>query len=71
MTGGDPYIDLLVGGLLTNFGKVEEAVEMTRDIDPADVGVASAHEFKLSVALASNDHDKLSNNCGCCATDTK
>lgn len=55
-TGGDPYVDLIVGGLLINLEKVDEAVELTKDVDPEPLGVADAHDFKLTIALAIDDH---------------
>ena len=55
-TGGDPYLDLMVGGVLANHGYLTEAKEMTDSIDPSNLGLASAHDFKLSVAMADEDH---------------
>tara|TARA_R110002049_G_scaffold2750_4_gene21873 strand:- start:10597 stop:11814 length:1218 start_codon:yes stop_codon:yes gene_type:complete len=55
-TGGDTYLDLMVGGVLANQGRLSEAKELTDAIDPADLKLASAHDFKLSVAMAADDH---------------
>lgn len=58
-TGGDPFIDLLVGGLLVTLDKVDEAVELTKDIDPAPLGLADAHDYKMTIALANKDHQTV------------
>jgi hypothetical protein len=55
-TGGDPYVDLLVGGNLASMGLADEAVAMTKDIDPAPLKVATGHDMKLSIALAVEDY---------------
>ena len=56
LTGGDPYLDLMVGGVLANQGHLSEAKRMVESIDPSDLGLASAHDFKLTVAMADEDH---------------
>ena len=55
-TGGDPYLDLLVGSNLASLGEVTKAVELTRNTDPEDVGTADAHDYKLAIALLAKDH---------------
>ncbi len=61
-TGGDPFLDLLIGSAICQMGQVNEGVEMTRSIDPTSLTVATAHDFKLSIALASKDHDTVLTN---------
>lgn len=56
-TGGDPYLDLMVAGVLANFGQVSRAQEMIEEIDVDAVGVANAHDFALNVALMGKDHE--------------
>ena len=61
-TTGDPFLDLLIGSAICQMGQVNEGVEMTRSIDPTSLTVATAHDFKLSIALASKDHDTVLTN---------
>ena len=61
-TGGDPFLDLLIGSAFCQMGQVDEGVEMTRSIDPKSLPIAAAHDFKLSIALASKDHDTVLTN---------
>ena len=61
-TGGDPFLDLLIGSALCQMGQVEEGSEMTRNIDPASLPLASAHDFKLSIALLAKDHETVLKN---------
>ena len=58
-TGGDPYVDLVIGNLLAELNKVEEAVQLTKDIDPGPLGLADAHDFKLTIALANKDYPSV------------
>lgn len=58
-TGGDDYIDLLVGGVLATSGETERAEEITRDIDPSELLLAAAHEFKLTIAMIAKDHSEV------------
>lgn len=55
-TGGDDFMDLLVAAVLAKSGKLELAVELSKGIDPATLAMASAHDYKMVVALANNDH---------------
>ena len=58
-TGGDDYLDLLVGAALTNMGKTEKAVELTKDADPASTNVADAHSYMLDIAIAAKDYNSV------------
>ena len=58
-TGGDPYLDLIVGANLAAIGENDAAVKMTDSVDPATVGVDSAHDFKLAVGLAVKDYAEV------------
>lgn len=55
-TGGDPFLDLLVGMLLADLGEVDKGVELTKDIDPSPLRFAAAHDYKMTIALAANDY---------------
>lgn len=57
-TGGDPYLDLMVGANLANFGELEQAIQLTNSIDPATTGVGSSHAFKMTIAMEAEDHDE-------------
>jgi hypothetical protein len=61
-TGGDAFLDLLIGSALCQMGQVEEGSEMTQNIDPVTLPVASAHDFKLSIALLTKDHETVLKN---------
>lgn len=58
-TGGDPYLDLIIGANLVAIDRNDLAVKLTKSIDPATVGIASAHDFKLAVGLAVKDHAEV------------
>ncbi|MDA8563473.1 hypothetical protein N9L06_03370 [Mariniblastus sp.] len=58
-TGGDLYLDLLVGASLAGFGSHDLALKMTESIDPSSAGVSSANTFKLSISLAVGDHAEV------------
>ena len=45
-----------VGGVLASFGEHEKANKLVADVDVAGIKMASAHEFRLSVSIASDDH---------------
>jgi len=55
-TGGDDFIDLLVAALLAKAGMPEQATALSKDIDPATLELAAAHDYKMVVALATNDY---------------
>ena len=55
-TGGDPLLSLMIGGVLANQGNADQAKKLTESIDPSTIGLASAHDYKLSVAMAVDDH---------------
>ena len=38
---------------------MDEAVELTKDIDPAPLGLADAHDYKMTIALANKDHQTV------------
>lgn len=61
-TGGDGYIDLAVGAVLADAGEVERAVELTKDIDPSEIDLVMAYDFKLSIALPAEDYDTVLKN---------
>ena len=55
-TGGDPYLDLLVGANLSRLGEQDLALKLTESVDPSSVGLLGAHTFKLHISLAAGDH---------------
>lgn len=55
-TGGDPFIDLLAGGVMANAGQAEQAAKLAQDVDVDSLGMSTAHDFKLTIALALDDH---------------
>ena len=58
-TGGDPYLDLLVGTSLAALGQAELAKKMTESVDPSNVDVPAGHTYKLSIASANGDHEEV------------
>ena len=58
-TGGDPYLDLLMGGLLAELGEVDKAVQLTKDIDPSPLNFADPHDYKMSIAMANKDYQTV------------
>lgn len=57
-TGGDPFLDLIVGTELAAMGQLKEAIELTKAIDPSSLNSASAHNFKLMIALEIKNFDE-------------
>jgi len=55
-SAGDPILDLIVGAVLANSGRPEEAQAMVADVDPASLGLESAHDYRLAIALGNDDH---------------
>ena len=53
---GDGYLDLMHGGILASFGESEKANAITENVNPESFGIASAHEYKLNIALILEDH---------------
>ena len=58
-TGGDPYLDLMVGAELALMGQLKEAAQLTKAVDPSSMKSASAHHFKLAIALETRDFDEV------------
>ncbi|QDV41929.1 hypothetical protein Enr13x_17720 [Stieleria neptunia] len=56
-TGGDPYLTTLVAGVRATFGATDEAQKMLETVDVDALGLAGAHDFALTVSLASDDHE--------------
>lgn len=55
-TGGDPYVDLLIGTIYSQEpNKVQQALDLTKDIDPSTLGLPTAHYNKLTIALSGKD----------------
>jgi tetratricopeptide (TPR) repeat protein len=55
-TGGDPYVDLLIATIFSQDpAKVQQALEMTKDVDPRTLGLPAAHYNKLTIALSGKD----------------
>lgn len=60
-SGGDPYLDLLVGAGLSQFGRTDLALGMTQAVDPSNAGISGAHSLKLKISLAVDDHAEALN----------
>ena len=60
-TGGDQYLDLLVGASLAECGQNDLALKITQSVDPSTIGVSGAHTFKLVIGLAADDHAEVLN----------
>ena len=58
-TGGDPYLDLLVGTSLAALGQAELAKKITESVDPSNIDVPAGHTYKLSIASANGDHEEV------------
>ncbi len=54
--GGDPYLDLLVGANFAEMGRLDDAIKLTESIDVASLNLSEAHNMKLTMTLAANDH---------------
>lgn len=55
-TGGDPYIDLLIATIYSQDPqKIEQAMAMSKDIDPSVLRLPAAHDNKLTIALSGKD----------------
>ena len=46
----------MIGGVLANFGHQEKANKLVADVDVTSIKLATAHEYRLSVSIASDDH---------------
>lgn len=55
-TGGDPYLDLMVGANLAESERLKKAVEITEGVDPSALNVSYAHDFKLTIAMNAKDY---------------
>jgi tetratricopeptide (TPR) repeat protein len=55
-TGGDPYVDLLIGTIFSQDpARVQQALDMTKGIDPSTLGLPTAHYNKLPIAPSGKD----------------
>lgn len=55
-SAGDAYLDLMIACVMSNSGKIQRAEEIIKDADIASLGLASAHDFRMTIALGSDDH---------------
>lgn len=55
-TGGDDYLRLLSASVVSQWGAFDYAKELYMSADPAKVGTAIAHDYKLSSALRCKDY---------------
>ncbi|TWU10410.1 hypothetical protein [Allorhodopirellula heiligendammensis] len=58
-TGGDPFLDLMIGANLANLGAVDQARAMVADADVDASPLLEAQDYAATVALATNDHDEV------------
>lgn len=60
-TGGDDYVKLLSATVVSDWGDLQYAKELYTNADPATVGTAAAHDYKLSAALRCQDFEVVLN----------
>jgi len=58
-TAGDPYIDLNVAAVMSSLGQVDEAAELSKEIDVRKFGFIHPVYQKYKIALASKDNKVL------------
>lgn len=55
-TGGDPYVDLLIATIYSQDPeKIEQAMAISKEIDPRGLRLPAAHYNKLTIALSGKD----------------
>ncbi|MCM2370100.1 hypothetical protein [Aporhodopirellula aestuarii] len=57
-TGGDPFLDLMIGANLANLGEIEAGEKMVEGIDVDASELLEAQDFRATISLAANDHDE-------------
>lgn len=55
-TGGDDYLKLLAASVVSQWGAVDYAKQLYTNADPAKIGTAIAHDYRLSSALRCKDY---------------
>ncbi len=55
-SAGDPMLDLVVAAVLIQYDRRQRAIELVKDIDVDAINLPLADDFRLTIAMAENDH---------------